>query len=290
MREKRTLERLYNLDDSYVDELVHRCEYDDRGLLVKEVSYYHKGEMESITTYTYREDLQVENIRKKYIEIDSIEEVKHFYNAKNQRIKISRYLRNELSGEELFSYNEAGQLVEKNRIDYDDYLKEKEIVDYEKGIKKYFEYSADDSLFLERTTTLNEKGNPIKEVEVVYGGINEGELETINTYNDKEQLINTKMYEEGEMTLNEDYFFNEQGFEIRSVGYDFDLDRKVEIQRLIDDKGRILKEEQVVNGVLANYFEKVYNENGQLVYKKVFDLEEGSGIEEEREFVYEYEG
>ncbi len=290
MREKRTLERLYNLDDSYVDELVQRCEYDDRGLLVKEVSYYHKGEMESITTYTYREDLQVENIRKKYIEIDSIEEVKHFYNAKNQRIKISRYLRNELSGEELFSYNEAGQLVEKNRIDYDDYLKEKEIVDYEKGIKKYFEYSADDSLFLERTTTLNEKGNPIKEVEVVYGGINEGELETINTYNDKEQLINTKMYEEGEMTLNEDYFFNEQGFEIRSVGYDFDLDRKVEIQRLIDDKGRILKEEQVVNGVLANYFEKVYNENGQLVYKKVFDLEEGSGIEEEREFVYEYEG
>ena len=145
-------------------------------------------------------------------------------------------------------------------------------------IETYYE---DEGLVRARMTTLfDENGNTTKQTE-------DDDYITTYKYNDQNKLINIIITEDGKTTLNEDYFYNDEGLEIRSLGVDHNVDTTIEILRSFNENKQLVKEEQFSNGELEFLFEKKYNEHGHLVHEKKSEFDQGQ--QATTEFIYDIE-
>lgn len=136
------------------------------------------------------------------------------------------------------------------------------------------EYDEEGNVVLEKRDILDDNGNIIKEIE------NEDYV-TEHIYENGKK-VSTRIYEAGEMTLQEEYFFDENGNEIGSKGIDYEADETITINRKFNESNKVTSEKEYLNGTLE--YDKIYtyDEKNRIIRLEIISTNE-TGI---REFQY----
>lgn len=129
------------------------------------------------------------------------------------------------------------------------------------------EYSIEGELILKTSKHLNSKGEIIKEIE-------EDDYQTNYKYVDG-NVSNVQIIDNGELVLNEDYYYDKNGNEIRSIGIDKEEGGAIEVKKIYNVNNKIIKEEQLLNGELEFIKQFEYNSNQQLVRIESKNVSEG---------------
>jgi len=268
--------------------LIQECDYEN-GLLLKESNYSDQKELISVVTYDYNGKLLAEKTIFQNIEVESKEVSRYCYDSENKLMNIVNYMNNDKMDEAKYRYNENGNLIEKIEYDIAGIVRKREETDILKKLKIEYEYDHEEKVEVKIIKEMSDTWKVLNEIEIIHEGILEGKSETKNTYNSKDELINTKIYEDGNLVLNEDYFYNQDGIEIGSTGYDYNSKIETKIKRYLDDNSRVIKEEHFENEELDYYYEKNYTLTGEILTEKYYSLDRSGGFEEINEFVNEYE-
>lgn len=284
MIQKKFLKQLNNAEQNI---LVEENAFSPEGLLLSTTEFDKEGNIFAIEKQVYTPDGQILK-QTTTVPPEQEETLTYHYNDKGQPTRHVHLFNGEDAGTAEYTYDEQGRLL---KIEYfeDGSLERKESFDHDQAIQRDCEYGLDGEILMETITQLDSSGNAIEEKEIIHGGMLAGETITKNTYDEQGNCIRTEIYEGDELVLEEDYFFNEQGVEVKSVGQDHEAAEKTEINRVVNAQGKVTKEEQFLNGELDFSFVKEYNDQGQLVYEKNWALDNGFGEEELTVFVYTYE-
>jgi len=286
---RKKYQRIINERNEYSESLIQLTEYDKSKQVVKEMNYDELGQLYSMTTINYKENSQVLEKKLEYFQLKSIENVKYKYSSNDKLESITHFMNNDQWEKVIYNYDDKSRLIEKIEFNADEIISKKIITDYEKKTIIEYEYDTNGNVVVEIIKEMSESWKVLKEIEIVYQGILEGKSISIYSYDNKDQFTNLKIYEEDKLVLNEDYFFNSEGIEIRSLGYDYSDGSKIEIIREVGNEGKITKEDQFINDLLEFSTEKEYNRKGDLLVQKKWVLSNDEGFEESEEFIYKYE-
>lgn len=160
-----------------------------------------------------------------------------------------------------FEYNSDGTVIH-------------EILENETGeIEFELQFIEEENIILERqygeTTIkkLNDKGKIYEELE---------SDNTITKYHyEGDNLVRIQIFEEGELMLDESYYFDEHGNEIGSSGKDLETGVEVVIKRKFSDFNKLLLEENFDNGKLSFRKTQTYDEQQRMVKEQVETIEMG---------------
>ena len=107
----------------------------------------------------------------------------------------------------------------------------------------------------------DDNGNPVKEIE------EEGAYITELSYDGK-NLTHLKIIEDGQVTLEETYQFDQNGNEIRSEGIDSVDDSRIVVERTFDGNNNLVKEVQYENDQLFSTVTCKYDDRNRLSEKE----------------------
>jgi len=187
------------------------------------------------------------------------------YSNSNEKDEIREYSGGGLVATTEILKNREGKQIKKimrnnlNVIVYSWILDEANLIITEK------EFDPEGNLFESKMKYLSQDGKVIREVE-------DDEYETRYEYSDG-KLIKVKIIEDGQITLEEVYEYNEDGHEIRSKGFDKQTEELVEVKKTYGLANTKLKEEEFVNGELVVEKEFQYDSQNQLVKKLTRDYQ-----------------
>jgi hypothetical protein len=194
-------------------------------------------------------------------------EIEQAPNGQENWRKLWEYTNN-LETEKLFAYSE---LVQTNIITRDSLgrkVREKTINSFNNII---YSWVLDDSnlliteevftnegeLLLRILKYLNAEGEVLKEME------DDDYITNYEYLNGK--VANVRIYDGEELVLEENYFYDINGNEIRSLGFDKETGEEIEITRTYNANNNIAREEQLINGELSFVKLFEYDSNRELV-------------------------
>lgn len=267
--------------------LVRKNEFDEHELMIIETNFYPNGEVINVVENLYTEDGQLQETIIHHIETEVEERLFYSYDKKLLK-QVTHFQDDSISMNIFYSYNKDGRLISETEQE-DDILVREITVDYTKKIKLENHFNETGNWEHQIETHFDDEEKTLVEIERDNSEFLTGESKTQNTYDESNNLINIKIYEKDVLTLNEDYFFNEAGVEIKSIGHDIETDETTRVIKEVDSKNRIIKHEEFFNDKLSLHSEKRYDENDQLIYEKNWTLFNDVGEEDLKELIFEYE-
>ena len=131
------------------------------------------------------------------------------------------------------------------------------ILDESNNVVTINEFDEDGELSLRTLKHLNSEGIVIKEIE--------GDDYVTNYEYIMGNVSNVKIVDGGKMIVDENFFYDENGNEIRSLGIDNEVGEEIEIKKAYNLHNKIVKEEQCMNGKLEYLKQFEYDSNQELI-------------------------
>ncbi len=279
IKTNKVTQRIVDFENSTTESLLRISEYNQEGLLIKETDYDENDKVATITTNTYSSENLLVECSTEYVQEKATQRTVNTYEGK-LLVKKEEFQVGENAIITEYVYNDKGQLTEELENDTDGNLLRTLEIDNNTRVRIESYYEEEGLIGARMITLFDEHGNTTKVTE-------DDDYITTYTYDDQNKLKNVTIKEEGKITLNEDYFYNEEGLEIRSLGVDHNVDTTIEILRVFNENKQLVKEEQFSNTELHLLFENKYNEQGHLIHEKKSEFDQGQ--QATTEFTYDIE-
>lgn len=209
---KTKIETKFNNHNNIIDHNINVKFFDEESKLILEIDQLPNGE---------------ENWRKVFEYSTNQETEKLIINENTEQVN-------------LIIKKESGEKVKEVTTNYLNHVIYSWILDESNQLITEKQFDINGELIVETKKYLNKEGEIIKEIEESNYQTN---YEYLNGNISKVQVIDN-----GKLVLNEQYFYDDKGNEVRSLGYDLDVGEDVEVKKMYNSNNKIIREEQFING------------------------------------------
>jgi YD repeat-containing protein len=252
------LDEKYNATGGIEDKSVHN--YNDKGHLIEEFIFMQDDEIADHRTYEPDENGNI------------IRELKHYADGTTDTIE--------------YKLDEQGQILEKTTTDSDNEIEAKEIYTYQNNKltgKEEYEYGklvAKESISYDNSGMSIENSKWQMDGEVrrnKYVWDENGRLEKVLTYNEKDKLISKSLYSYNDRNMVTE--IDEENLRGRTI-----------TTMMYDEQGNVIEQtESNGQGGINNTVSRKFNDRNDVIATKVFIDLHGTGINQEYTLRYEYE-
>lgn len=249
-------------------------EFDDRGNMLKDVVFKPNGEIESALGYTYDERNRLTEEIHYYEGGDTGERIRFKLDEEGNRIEIeTTYADGSISLKKIVRFE---NMVSVKSYDEDGDFESEELIKYNDkgGVIEEIEYNEDRNIVKQDIYEYDEKDRLKSKTE--YAENNEFIVKILVEYNEKGNVSSeTHLTRKNEVLRKNSYEYDEAG---NQIGWG---NNQHITKTSLDDNGNPVKEEvlNAANGLVENFKEFKYNEQGLLAEERTFTLGEQYELE-----------
>lgn len=263
-------------------------QFNEKGHIIKEISYSSDEKPEQMTTYKYNDaDQLIEEIL--FDEENEIAERKTYeYDEKGRILKKFIHYADDTFDTVHYIYNEDGLLVNKHIVDADGIEENKHVYEYKNGnLIRAAEYDKEGNILAEETWKYDEKGHEIemtkwnKEDDMLISTLvdyfENGDRQKVRVYNQEEELVEKTLFEE-----------DEKGTLVRMIEEDpYNLNTT---EFVYDEHENLIEQTELSReGEVKSRVTRAYNEDNEMVETVIFIDRQGAGVNQHYKMKYVFE-